>query len=1166
MEVIKRSGKREKLDINKIRIALEFAFKGLNVDPLELETDAQIQFRDGITTEEIQAVLIRTAAEKVSPEAPDWQYAAARLLLYDLYKKVAHIRGYEVRDELSKEYKPYNTEGFYDFVKDFVHRGIYGEYLLENYSEEDFRELAKEIKPDRDLYFNYTGIKILTDRYLARDEEGRVIELPQEMYMLIAMTLAIPEEPENRVRWAKEFYNLLSEHLVTVATPTLMNARRPFTQLSSCFILTVDDDLYDIFDNVQKAAQISKHAGGLGIYIGKLRATGAPIRKFKGASSGIIPVVKVINDVMTYVDQLGMRKGSASITLDIWHKDVLDFLEVKTNAGDERKKAHDIHPAISIPDIFMKRVKNREKWTLLDPYYTKNVRDGKNLEDLWGEAFEEEYIRLERELPAEAKKEVDAFELWKRLLTVAFETGEPYIFFRDNANRVNPNKHAGMVYSSNLCVTGDTRIASQFGLVRAEELFKRGEPIIATYDRRTDGDPNSYGVDTALCIKMHRTAKEADVWEVKTKDGYRIKATEWHEFYVLDGGRVVKKKLKDLQIDDRLLIQSGKGQFGTEGSYELGFLMGWLSGDGTFARDRRTGHQMAIFDLYNDDIALKELIYNCKDKVVNELYPSLAGRKVLNDYERPVATKVINHTEKSRKLRIISNKVGRILEELYNFGSKSRGRVPEVVFKGTEDMVRGYLQALFTADGTVQKIENDGIPSFTIQLTSKSRRLLEDVQVLLANFGIKSSIYRRTGGEFEYTTKEGKHRIYKSSPAYRLDIKGRNAVRFIKEIGFIGKKQEKAENVLLRRRELGYPEESRKAEKFISKVESITYAGKEDVYDTTQLYNHSLIFNGIVTGNCHEIIQNMSVTRHAGRELNPETGEITYKKQSGDVVVCNLGSINLGKVHTKESMEKVVPKLVRLLDNVIEMNYYAIPEAEYTNKRYRAIGIGVSNYHYCLVKNGVQWESEEHLRFADRLFELIGFYAIKGSMELAKERGKYKLFEGSDWSRGIFFGRKIEDIEEDSRANGNNLPWRELSESVREHGMRNAYLIALMPTGSTSLILGATPSIDPIFAKYYKEENMSGILPQVPPEIDRFFWHYKSAYNIDQEWVVRAAAVRQKWIDQAQSLNLFIDPEKIDGPTLSKIYQLAWELGLKTIYYLRSKSVTDIEECESCAV
>jgi ribonucleoside-diphosphate reductase alpha chain len=766
MRVIKRTGYIESLSINKIRSIVNFACNGLRVDPYELEMDARIQFREDITTKEIQQLLIRTAAEKVSPEKPDWQYVAARLLLYDLYKDVGYIRGYKVKDKINGKYKPYNPESFYTLVKTYTDRGIYGEYLLREYSKEEFDTLASYINPDRDLLFNYTGIKVLYDRYLVRDENGNVIELPQEMYMLIAMTLAIPEKKEERLKYAKLFYDLMSNHEISLATPTLMNARRQHNQLSSCFVLTVDDDLYDIFDNVQKAGQISKFAGGLGIYLGKIRAAGSPIRKFKGASSGILPVVKILNDVMVYVDQLGMRKGSASITLDIWHKDVLDFLEVKTNVGDERKKAHDIHPAISIPDLFMKRLKNRQKWTLFDPYYCKNVKDGKNLEDFYGQEFEELYERLERELPPNTKKEVDAFELWKRLLTVIFETGEPYIFFRDTTNRLNPNKHCGMIYSSNLC---------------------------------------------------------------------------------------------------------------------------------------------------------------------------------------------------------------------------------------------------------------------------------------------------------------------------------------------------------------------------------------------------------------HEIVQNMSVTTHIEEHFDPETGIITHKKKSGDVVVCNLGSINLGKVYTKEDLERVVPILVRMLDNVISINYYAIKEAEYTNQRYRAIGIGVSNYHYCLVKNGIQWESEEHLRFANALFERIAYYVIKGSMQLAKERGAYPLFEGSDWSKGIFFGREPEENQKISEENGNNLDWIGLAEDVKRYGLRNAYLLALMPTGSTSLIIGATPSIDPIFAKYYKEENMSGILPQVPPEIDKYFWHYKSAYNIDQEWVIRAAAERQKWIDQAQSLNLFIDPEQIDGPKLSRLYELAWELGLKTVYYCRSKSLTEIEECESCS-
>ncbi len=762
MQVLKRSGKKESLDISKIRIVIDFACAGIDVDPMELELDAQIQFKDGISTKEIQQLLIRTAAEKVSPQTPQWQYVAARLLLYDLYKDVGHLRGYEVKDKINGKYKPYNPDSFYKLVKTYAEKGIYGEYLLKEYTEEDFSQMARYIDPDRDLLFNYTGIKVLADRYLVRDEDGNILELPQEMYMLIAMTLALPEKKEERLGYAKLFYDLMSKHEISLATPTLMNARRTHTQLSSCFVLTVDDDLYDIFDNVQKAGQISKFAGGLGIYLGKIRATGAPIRKFKGASSGVLPVVKILNDVMIYVDQLGMRKGSASITLDIWHKDVLDFLEVKTNVGDERKKAHDIHPAIAIPDLFMKRLKAREKWTLFDPYYCKAVKDGKNLEDFYGEEFEELYLRLEKELPDYAKKQVDAFELWKRLLTVIFETGEPYIFFRDTANRLNPNKHCGMVYSSNLC---------------------------------------------------------------------------------------------------------------------------------------------------------------------------------------------------------------------------------------------------------------------------------------------------------------------------------------------------------------------------------------------------------------HEIVQNMSTTLHMEDTLQ-EDGTIIHRKKAGDVVVCNLGSINLGKVYTKEDMERVVPLLVRVLDNVISINFYAIKEAEWTNKRYRSIGIGVSNYHYCLVKHGIQWESEEHLEFAEALFERIAYYAIKGSMQLAKERGRYELFEGSDWSKGIFFGRTAE---ENTRISKNGFDWVGLAEEVKRHGMRNAYLIAVMPTGSTSLIVGATPSVDPIFAKYYKEENMSGILPQVPPEIDKYFWHYKSAYSIDQEWIIKAGAVRQRWIDQAQSLNLFIDPENIDGPKLSRLYELAWELGLKTMYYTRSKSMTDIEECESCS-
>lgn len=797
MKVVKRSGKREDLDITKIRKVIGFATEGLNVDPYELEMDAHIQFRDGISTKEIQDLLIKTASEKVSPQYPDWQYVASRLLLYDLYKEVSHKRKFKIKErENDNVYNPYKAKTFLDLIKYGIEKGIYLNFLnseiYNHYTEDEIKELGNYLKHERDLLFTYTGLKVLTDRYLTKDEDGKVLELPQEMYMLIAMTLGINEKKEKRLFYVKKFYDLISNHYISVATPILMNARKNKGQLSSCFVLTIDDNLLDIYDNVKKSALISKHAGGLGIYMGKIRSIGSPIQHYKGACSGVIPPIKVINDTMVYVNQLGVRKGSASITLDIWHPEILDFLELKTNAGDERKKAHDIHPAISIPDLFMKRLENKENWTLINPYYArKYIKEKygieKGLEDFYGEEFEKLYIELENNLSRKIIKVINSFELWKRLLSVIFETGEPFIFFRDTSNKLNPNKHCGIVYSSNLCM---------------------------------------------------------------------------------------------------------------------------------------------------------EIIQNMKSVKEYDLY----------------------------------------LEPLF----------------------------LSAYDDSYKDLEKES--------------------------------------EREYL--------------------------------------------------------------------------------------------------------------------------IVEEKVAGDVVVCNLASINLGKFDSINNMDDKLKEIcryaVRILDNTIDINYYPIPDAEITNNRYRAIGIGVNNYHYFLVKNGIKWESEEHLKFVNKLFEKIAYYVIESSMELAKERGLYPLFNGSDWDKGIFFGRSIEENNKISIENGNNFKWDELYEEIKKYGLRNGYLLALMPTGSTSLIIGSTPSIDPIFAKYYKEENMSGILPQVPPEIDKYFWHYKTAYDIEQEWIIKVASERQKWIDQSQSLNLFIKPNEIDGYKLSNLYILAWKLGLKTIYYCRSKSLTDIDECESC--
>jgi len=451
----KRNGKYENLCVEKTKKMVALACEGLDgCDPMELEMDSKIQFKNGMSTKEIQQVLIRSAIEKVivNDESENggglnrmnskWQYAAARLFLFDLYKEA----------KISRNYKTFGYGDFNELVEMLVERGIYTEDFVTKYSKAQRKELADYIDPDRDFLFNYEGVKLLADRYLVQGMDGEVLELPQERFMAIAMHLASVEE--DKVHYAKAFYDLLSKLKMTVATPTLANAGTTFNQLSSCFISTVSDNLWSIYDVNSKFSKVSKHGGALGIYLGKVRSLGSDIRGFSNASGGVIPWVRLYNDTAVAVDQLGRRKGGASITLDIWHKDLYEFIDLRTNNGDDRRKAHDIFPAISIPDIFMERLINRQDFSLFDPHEVEKLM-GFSLEDYYDKdekhkEFSERYKLCENDSRL-AKITVPALDIMKKIMKSAVETGTPFIFFRDTVNRANPNSHAGMIYGSNLC-------------------------------------------------------------------------------------------------------------------------------------------------------------------------------------------------------------------------------------------------------------------------------------------------------------------------------------------------------------------------------------------------------------------------------------------------------------------------------------------------------------------------------------------------------------------------------------------------------------------------------------------------------------------------------------------------------------------------------------------
>ena len=703
--------------------------------------------KPGMSHKEAIDTLIKAAVELTTPEAPAWEMISARILSYRAEQKIK-----KQEDEIG-------IDGFYNKLKYMTSEGLYGEYILQNYTEEEINEAATFIKEERNKLLNYSGLDLLLKRYVIKNYAGKAIERVQEMYLGIALHLAMPEQKENRLMWVHRIYDMLSKLEVTMATPTLSNARKPNHQLSSCFIDTVPDSLDGIYRSLDNFSQVSKFGGGMGMYFGKVRATGGNIRGFKGVAGGVIRWMRLVNDTAVAVDQLGMRQGAVAVYLDVWHKDLPEFLQLRTNNGDDRMKAHDIFPAVCYPDLFWKMADENldQNWYLFCPNEIMRIK-GYCLEDCYGEEWERKYLDCVNDQRL-TRRVISIKDIIRLVLRSAVETGTPFTFNRDTVNRANPNHHKGMIYCSNLC----TEIAQNMAPI---------ETVSKT---------------------------------IETKDGETIVVT---------------------------------------------------------------------------------------------------------------------------------------------------------------------------------------------------------------------------------TTKPG------------------------------------------------------------------------------------------------------------------------------EFVVCNLASLSLGRLplEDEEQMREKVATIVRALDNVISLNFYPVPYAEITNQKYRSIGLGISGYHHALAKRRIKWESEEHLQFMDKVFETINRSAILASSNLAKEKGSYQYFEGSDWQTGLYFDKRGYDSDE----------WKEVRKTVALQGMRNAYLLAVAPTSSTSIIAGTTAGLDPIMKRFFLEEKKGSMLPRVAPELsDETYWMYKSAYLINQKWSIKASGVRQRHIDQAQSMNLYITNDFTMRQVLD-LYLLAWKSGVKTIYYVRSKSL-EVEECESCA-
>lgn len=474
--IIKDKGKvnERKKEFDEYRLSkfIDTALEGLeisqdNINYFKDRVINKIKFKDEIEAKQINKILmqdslilvedIKDENDRLTPESLkniEWNKFARYVLLNELYKRASKNRSFDAKDKYGD---------YLGFVLTMAERGLYDKVLFEKYSQYEIKQAGEYIKPERDLLFDYAGVNQLKDRYLVTDFDKSILELPQERFMTMALHLSSVEKEEDRLKYALELYDRYSKLQISSATPTFMNSGTPYGALSSCHIVTVDDSLRSIYDSIGTVAEFSKNGSGLGVYLGKVRSNGSDIRNVAGASSGVIPWIKQLDGTLQSVNQLGQRAGAGAIYIDIWHADVEMFLDIQSPVGDQSMRAYNIFPGLTIPDEFMRQVEKRGDWYLFDPHEIRKEM-GFNLEDFYDRKKLKEKEEPNKEDHAWTyryyqcvdnsnlkKKRVPAIDIMKKIMKQQIEKGQLFMFYRDTVNRDNPNNHAGIIYSSNLC-------------------------------------------------------------------------------------------------------------------------------------------------------------------------------------------------------------------------------------------------------------------------------------------------------------------------------------------------------------------------------------------------------------------------------------------------------------------------------------------------------------------------------------------------------------------------------------------------------------------------------------------------------------------------------------------------------------------------------------------
>ena len=948
---------------------------------------------------------------------------------------------------------------------------------------------------------------------------------------------------------AKDLVEIMITGRFQPATPTFLNAGKARGgEMVSCFLLRVEDNMESIGRGINSALQLSKRGGGVGLLLTNLRESGAPIQDTPDVSSGVVPVMKILEDSFSYANQLGARQGAGAVYLNAHHPDIMTFLDTKRENADEKIRIKTLSLGVVIPDVTFHLAKDNKDMYLFSPYDVERV-EGKPFADCSVTECYDRWVEDDRI----TKTKIKARHFFQTLSELQFESGYPFCLFEDTANRFHPMNHAGKINMSNLCYTGDTQVLTDLGYRTAKDLYETQDDFNVIVDERARTmDFSNVGTSSQLSTRMAKTAENVDVFKVSTAEGFEIRATEWHKFYVERGGEIVKIPLAELSAGDRLLVQGDKSWQGTFDDPELAMIAGAVESDGTF-----TGKGAAHISLHGEKKILKN---DLEIAVTNVLRRYRSLYKVeSHTSNRPVFTEGSDGriTLRSKPLGVILN----------HFGAGKHGGVPQFVMEGNNETRKAFISTYLNFDGCLHK--QKGKWHFTVK--SVNREGLQRIQMLLLNFGVYSriSLERKAGtdiadfgsGEREYSYKD----------TFKLvitDLKSRR--NLVRVVDLLPKHAAKVGSLD------GDPVKYPARHRFTATVESITHDGVEDVYDVTVDNGHSQIANGIATGNCSEISQ-----LNTPSVLSDDLG---YEVIGSDIS-CNLGSLNVKKMLdlTQDEFVDTVITAVRALTKVSRLTEIdSVPSVREGNNRSRAIGLGQMNLHGALAHHGLEYGSPEALKLWDNYMALVTWAAMLSSAVLAREIGETPYFDGSEYDTGEWWERvpkaHLERTDDLTILGDLHAPdkddWNDLHVKVSQCGLANAYLQTIPPTGSISYVNNSTASIHPIINKVeIRKEGKVGRVYYPAPHMRTDNLHlFKDAYEIGPEPIIDTYAVSQKWVDQSQSLTLFFkDTATTRDLDRARIY--AWRKGVKSLYYIRLRQMaldgtavkeTGVAECESC--